>query len=84
MIMRYDYLSQHPNGFQKCTGLTVALFEQLVDEVLPLYLEGEERRLSKRQRQRAIGAGHPFELNLHDHVLLTIIWLGSATRPFRA
>jgi hypothetical protein len=73
--MRYDYLSQHANVFQKCTGLTVAQFEQLVDEVLPLYVEGEEQRLSNRPRQRAIGAGHPFELNLHDHVLLTIIWL---------
>lgn len=75
MIMRYDYLSQHPNVFQKCTGLTVALFEQLVDEVLPLYVEGEERRLNRPQRQRASGAGHPFELDVRDHLLLTVIWL---------
>jgi DDE superfamily endonuclease/Helix-turn-helix of DDE superfamily endonuclease len=75
MIMRYDYLSQHPNVFQKCTGLTVALFEQLVDEVLPLYEAGEERRLNRPQRQRAIGAGHPFELDVRDHLLLTVIWL---------
>ena len=75
MIMRYDYLSQHPNVFQKCTGLTVDLFDQLMDEVLPLYGEAEQERLSSRQRQRAIGAGHPFELELHDHVLLTVIWL---------
>jgi hypothetical protein len=75
MIMRYEYLSQHPNVFQKCTGLTVALFERLVDEVLPLYLEAEDQRLSSRQRQRAIGAGHPFELELRDHLLLTVIWL---------
>jgi hypothetical protein len=61
--------------FQKCTGLTVALFKQLVDEVLPLYVESEEQRLSNRPRQRAIGAGHPFELELHDQVLLTVIWL---------
>ncbi|MEW5797336.1 MAG: transposase family protein [Candidatus Zixiibacteriota bacterium] len=73
--MRYDNLSQHPTVFQKCTGLTVALFEQLVDDVLPLYVEAEQQRLSKRQRQRASGAGHPFELALHDHVLLTVIWL---------
>ena len=38
MIMRYAYLSQHPDVFQKCTGLTVELFDQLVDEVLPLYM----------------------------------------------
>ena len=73
--MRYDYLSEHPNVFQKCRGLTVALFEQLLDDVLPLYAEAEEQRLSQRQRQRAIGAGHPFELEAQDHVLLTVIWL---------
>jgi hypothetical protein len=73
--MRYNTLSQHPNVFQKCTGLTVDLFEQLIDDVLPVYVEAEQQRLSSRSRQRAMGAGHPFELELHDHVLLTVIWL---------
>src|SRR3990172_2374008 len=75
MIMRYEYLSQHPNVFQKCTGLTAALWEPLVEDVLPLYREAEDQRLGSRQRQRAIGAGHPFELELRDHLLLTVIGL---------
>lgn len=75
MMMRYEYLSQHPTVFQKCSGLTVSLFDQLVNDVLPLYLEAEERRLNHPHRQRAIGAGHPFELDVRDHVLLTVIWL---------
>jgi hypothetical protein len=75
MIMRYEYLSQHPTVFQKCTGLTVDWFDQLVNDVLPLYLEAEERRLSHAHRQRAIGAGHPFELDGRDQLLLTVIWL---------
>lgn len=73
--MRYDYLSHHPTVFQKCTGLTAALFDDLVDEVLPLYGEAEGQRLNRRQRQRAMGAGHPFELALRDHIRLTVIWL---------
>jgi hypothetical protein len=73
--MRYNYLSQHPTVFQKCTGLTIALFDQLVNEILPLYLEAETRRLNQRQRQRAMGGGHPFELAERDHLLLTVIWL---------
>ena len=73
--MRYEYLSQHPNVFQKCTGLTVALFDQLVNDVLPLYVEAEDQRLNRPQRQRAMGAGHPFELHVRDHLLLTVIWL---------
>jgi hypothetical protein len=75
MIMRYEHLSQHAIVFQKCTGLTVPVFDQLVKDVLPLYLEAEERRLSRPHRQRAIGAGHPFELDVRDHLLLTVIWL---------
>jgi hypothetical protein len=75
MIMRYEYLSQHPTVFQKCTGLTIALFDQRVDDVVPLYLEAEVQRLNCRQRQRAVGAGHPFELTVRDHLLLTDIWL---------
>ena len=50
MIMRYEYLSQHPNVFQKCMGLTISLFGQLVDEVLPLYGDAEARRLSRDRR----------------------------------
>lgn len=73
--MRYDYLIQHPNVFQKCTGVTVPLFDDLVDDVLPFYMEAEERRLNRPQRQRGIGAGHPFELDVGDHLLLTVIWL---------
>jgi hypothetical protein len=75
MIMRYEYLSQHPTVFQKCTGLTVDLFDQLVEAVLPVYWEAEAQRLNRPQRQRAMGAGHPFELGMHDHILLTVIWL---------
>jgi hypothetical protein len=75
MIMRYENLSQHPTVFQKCTGLTVDLFDDLVDDVWPVYVQAEEQRLKRPQRQRAIGAGHPFELNGCDHILLTVIWL---------
>lgn len=75
MIMRYEYLSQHATVFQKCTGLSVDRFDQLVEEVLPLYREAEARRLNHPQRPRAVGAGHPFELELRHHLLLTVIWL---------
>lgn len=75
MIMRYEYLSQHPSVFQKCTGLTVAQFAEVVDDVLPRYVEGEKVRLSRPKRQRAIGAGHPYELEIRDQILLTVIWL---------
>jgi DDE superfamily endonuclease len=75
MIMKYEYLSQHPNIFQKCTGIKVSEFDELVHVVLPVYAEAERQRLQREKRQRAIGAGHPFEMAARDHVLLTIVWL---------
>jgi hypothetical protein len=73
--MRQEYLSQHPLVFQKCTGLTVAQFSEVVEDVSPHYLKAEEARLSRRQRQRALGAGHAHELEIGDQILLTVIWL---------
>ena len=73
--MRYEYLSQHPTVFQKCTGLTVALFAQLVNDLMPAYLNAEEQRLSRPNRQRGIGAGHPCDLDERDCILMTVIWL---------
>lgn len=73
--MKYEQLSQHPAIFQKCTGITVNEFDELVYAVLPVYAEAEIQRLQREKRQRAMGAGHPFEMAARDHVLLTIVWL---------
>ena len=73
--MKYNHLSQYPMIFQKCTGITVQEFDQVVKVVLPRYEEAENQRLQHPDRQRAIGGGHPFELDRRDQVLLTIVWL---------
>jgi hypothetical protein len=57
------------------TGLRVAEFDELLANVLPQYANYEQQRLERLDRQRAVGAGHPFELNERDHILLTVIWL---------
>jgi hypothetical protein len=75
MIMRYIHLTHHPNVFYSVTGLRVAEFDELLADVLPPYAEHEQQRLERPDRQRASGAGHPFELNERDHILLTVIWL---------
>lgn len=75
MILRYEHLSQHPNVFKSLTGLRVSEFDELVEDVLPAYREAEIQRLSRSDRQRAIGGGHPFELDDRDHLLLTVVWL---------
>ena len=34
----------------------------------------EEKRLSRRERQRNIGAGHPFDLNIKDRTLMLLVY----------
>lgn len=73
--MQYEHLSQHPAIFQKCTGVSIHEFDQLIAAVIPRYMEAEAARLQRPDRHRAIGGGHPFHLVARDHILLTIIWL---------
>lgn len=73
--MRYEQLSQHPKIFPKVTGLSVAEFDDLVRDVLPRYVAAERERLQRPDRQREIGAGRNYELELRDHLLLVVVWL---------
>jgi hypothetical protein len=57
------------------TGLTVGEFEALVDDLAVRYARAEKKRLSRPNRQRAMGAGHPMHLALIDQILFTIVWL---------
>lgn len=75
MIMRYGWVSQHPQVFLAMTGLRVSEFDELVDDVLPAYAAAEEARLERPGRERALGAGHLFALSMRDHLLLTVVWL---------
>ena len=75
MILHYERLHRHPTVFKAMTGLTVPQFDALVTDLLPRYHAAEQQRLSRPDRQRAIGAGHPFELTPRNQVLLTVVWL---------
>ena len=75
MILRYDHLSRFPKVFQVMTGLRLAEFDDLLTNVLPRFGAAETERLTRAERQRAIGGGHPFDLTPRDQCLLTVIWL---------
>lgn len=80
MIARYEYLRHHPAVFQAMTGLRLAECDAVVTALLPRYQAAEVVRLSqptkrRPQRQRAIGAGNTFALEVRDQVLLTVVWL---------
>ena len=57
------------------TGLTVALFDELVWDLEPGYAQATVARRERPGCQRAVGAGHPCCLTARDEFLLTVIWL---------
>jgi len=71
----YEYLSEHPRVFRSTTGLEVSEFDQSAVDIAPYYEITERERLAYPDRIRAPGAGHPFELDYRDSLLLTVIWL---------
>lgn len=73
--MRYAHLATFPRVFRAVTGLNGAEFATLLADVTPLYQAAEQARHTRPARQRAIGAGHPFDLTARDQLLLTIVWL---------
>src|SRR5215210_2429456 len=79
MIARYHNLQQYPTVFRSLTGLRVGEFEQLVKEVIPLYVAAEQARHSLtsegRVRQRATGAGPHFSLGVRHNLQKTVVWL---------
>lgn len=75
MILRYQHLSRFPRVFKAMTGLDVPEFDTLVHDILPRYAAAQHTRLSRPNRKRAPGAGHPFTLDARDQLLLTVVWL---------
>jgi len=75
MMLRYPYLKQNETVFQAMTGLRVKEFDQLYEDLLSSYRAAEQARLSRADRQRAIGGGPEFSLVVQDQILLTVVWL---------
>jgi len=75
MIGRSAWLTQYPTVFRAMTGISVAEYRQIVQELAAPYAVAEQQRLSRPARRRAIGGGRRFTLSLADQLLLTIIWL---------
>lgn len=73
--MRYEHLKHYPTVFLKMTGLRSNEFAALVDDLLPQFVQAEQERLSRPDRQRDVGGGRNTELEGRDQVLLTVVWL---------
>lgn len=72
MITCYK-LFNNPILLKRCTGLTQPQFQELIKRIAPLWNQSETKRLSARDRERAIGAGHPYHLKTIEEKLLCIL-----------
>jgi DDE superfamily endonuclease/Helix-turn-helix of DDE superfamily endonuclease len=75
MIGRLGHLREHPAVFRHLTGLTIAAFDALTAELVPVVEAAHRKALDRPDRRRAIGAGGEFGLTTADQVLLTVVWL---------
>jgi hypothetical protein len=75
-LLSYDRLSKKPLLFKSFTGLTVQEFDDIYDkEITKRYNTHENKRLSKRKnRERAMGAGRPFKLELENRFLMLLVY----------
>jgi hypothetical protein len=74
-MINYQDLSQKPKIFKNLTGVTVAEFQKLYQQTYPIWQQQEQERLSRPNRQRAIGGGRKYELKFREQLLMTLVWL---------
>ena len=71
----YGRLSPSSGSFRQLTGLTGDEFAHLYRRLVPIYARREYERLTRRPRQRAVGAGGRHALSLQDRLLMTLMRL---------
>jgi hypothetical protein len=72
--MSFARLSKKPLLFRTFTGLEISEFETICMDIESRYNEYERKRLSNRERQRGVGAGRPFKLNIKERLLMLLVY----------
>lgn len=75
MRISYQHLSQKPRLFKSFFGVSVAEFDELYRKVQTEWSQRERERLNQRTRQRALGGGRDYTLDLSERLLMTLLWL---------
>jgi len=73
-MFNHKKLAKKPQQFQSLTGISPQQFDFLSSEIQKQYKITETKRLSKKERKRDIGAGHPFDLSLKDRILMFLMY----------
>ena len=67
-------LRRKPKHFHNFAGLTPQQFDKLLTALEPLYEQAEEERLDNPNRLRVRGAGHKFNLELPERLLMSLMY----------
>ena len=73
-MLSYYKLAGNARRFKALMGMSTGEFDLLFAKVEKAHPEAERKRLSKRRRRRAIGAGRRFALNLRNRVFLLLFY----------
>lgn len=73
-MLRYQLLAESPALLRSFTGLDKTEFDSLYSNVESRHSKFERERLSRDDRERAIGAGRPFTLSLRDRLLMLLVY----------
>lgn len=75
MNLTYASLCRHAKPFQAWSGVSVAEFDELYRRFEPAWTQAETARLQARPRQRAMGGGGDYRLDLETRLLMVLVWL---------
>jgi len=67
-------LKQNPKTFRRLTGLSIEEFNRIYIKLQPIYEKYNKNRLSRENRQRKIGGGSQFKLDLEDKLLMLLMY----------
>ena len=73
-MLGFDKLASNARRFRMLMGMFLQEFDLLLTKMEKAHPEEERKRLSKRSRQREIGAGRRFALSLRDRTLLLLFY----------
>jgi hypothetical protein len=73
-MFSYDKLARKPNVFRTFTGLTLDQGNKLYAKIEQRYPKEELKRLGRKNRKRAIGAGRKFKRPVQDRMLMALMY----------
>lgn len=74
-MLTYEKMKKKPHQFRSFTGMSLEDFEQMFSGLENRYEKFEQKRLNRRKRQRALGAGRDFKHDLATRVFMCLVHL---------